>query len=313
MLSLLLLLSLSVVLCKVVDAVPYGVSGVLRLNEFTKISHDTYYLSRKRHPHKANHFVHGYAFLNLHRSALAHHTSTSAVGQPPTRRDKHHHFKRNLTTHESPASHIHGRQLYAGLPSCTGPISDGTAWRTSRGYYVHTKNRNGLTPAFIVDALQRANDAWHCGMHRFEKLVEGPLLGTIDSSSGATININEPDGANQIGFASIQGHVGTVAVTIVWGIFDGPLYQREIIEYDMLFDGDHYAWGNGALRSDVMDLQAIATHESGHSLGLDDIYDRQCDDVTMYGTSSEGETAKRSLESRDLQGLSLLYGPLAPN
>jgi hypothetical protein len=266
-------------------------------------------MTRKRHPRDARRFVHGYAFLNLHRSTLA--ARHSAAGGP-TRRDKHHHFQRNLTTHESAASHLHARELYAALPTCTGPISDGTAWRTSRGYYVHTKNRNGLTSAFIVDALQRANDAWHCGMRPFEKLVEGPLLGVVDSSSGTAINLDAPDGTNQIGFASIQGHAGTVAVTIVWGIFDGPLYQREIIEYDMIFDGDHYAWGDAAQNRNVMDLRAIATHETGHSYGLDDIYDPLCGDVTMYGTSSEGETTKRSLDKRDLQGLSLLYGPLAP-
>ena len=288
-------------------SIPAGVSGLLRLQDYTKISHDTYYLSRKRHPHNPNKFVHGYAFLNLHRSTLANSASANTI-----RRDKHHHFQRNLTTHESAKSHLHEKKLYANLPSCTGPIADGTSWKNSRGYYVHTQNRNGLTAAFIIDAIQKANDAWHCGASEYEKLIEGPLLGVVDSSSGATIDVDSPDGMNQIGFASIEGHTGTVAVTIVWGIFDGPIFERVIIEYDMIFDGDHYNFGDGLKNRNVMDLQAIATHETGHSYGLDDIYDQSCVDVTMFGTSSEGETGKRSLEQRDLDGLSHLYGPLAP-
>ena len=287
--------------------VPAGVSGLLRLQDYTKISHDTYYLSRQRHPHNSAKFVHGYAFLNLHRSTLAKSASANTI-----RRDKHHHFQRNLTTHESAKSHVHEKKLYANLPSCTGPISEGTSWKTSRGFYLHTQNRNGLTTAFIVDALQKANDAWHCGTSEYEKLIEGPLLGVIDASSGSVIDLDAPDGTNQIGFAAIEGHPGTVAVTIVWGIFDGPIFQREIIEYDMIFDGAHFAFGDGAKNKNVMDLQSIATHETGHSYGLDDIYDSSCVDVTMFGTSAEGETEKRSLDQRDLDGLSLLYGPLAP-
>lgn len=292
---LLLLLLLFCVAATAVDQPPLGVSGVLRLQDYKRISHDTYHLGRKRHPHHKDRFVHGYAFLNLHSNA---HTPVA------TRRDKHHHFQRNLTTHES---HLHASKLYASLPSCTGPIAEGAAWKTSRGFYLHTQNRNGLTSAFMAAAIQRANDAWHCGLNEFEKLISGPLLGVVDSSSGTAINLSEPDGRNEVGFAEIQGHAGTVAVTIVWGVFDGPVGARSIIEYDMIFDGTNYSWGDGASNRSVMDLQAIATHETGHSLGLEDIYDSSCYDVTMYGTSSEGEIGKRSLSPRDLAGLSLLY------
>jgi hypothetical protein len=300
----------------------FGVSGVLKLQDYTRISHDTYYLSKQPHPHDKRRLVHGYAFLNLHRTTERRHQYHSHNGGTPTliHRDKHHHFHRNLTTHESSRSALvastHPRQKRSApneeLPTCTGPISDGTAWRTSRGYYVHSQNRNGLSSAFITDALQRAGDAWHCGTARYEKLIEGPLLGIVDGASGETINLAAPDGVNEVGFASIRGHPGTVAVTLVWGQFDGPLEEREIVEFDMVFDGENYSWGDGGVNRSVMDLQSIATHETGHSYGLDDIYDGACNDVTMFGTSVEGEIDKRSLANNDLGGLSLLYGPLAP-
>jgi len=328
---------LHVTSARVAAAAAFGLSGTLRLQEHSRISHDTYLLASRPHPHNRKRLVHGYAFLNLHASKLPHNGLIH--------RDKHHHFRRNLTTHESNRSHTaaaaaaaahyhnqhhkhsssssstndtaqsHSRKRNtpsSTLPTCTGPISEGTAWKTSRGYYIHTRNRNGLSGAFVVDAVQRANDAWHCGTAAFEKLIEGPLLGVVNGSSGATIDLSAPDGVNEVGFASIQGHPGTVAVTIVWGTFDGPLDAREIIEYDMVFDGEHYAWGDAAENPRVMDLLEIATHETGHSYGLDDIYDGACSDVTMFGTSVEGETAKRSLTRNDLGGLSLLYGALAP-
>ena len=268
------------------DELRRGTSGTIKLQEHRKISHDTYYLGERQHPTESDVTLSGYAFLNLHKSAVP------SSGLP--RAEKHLHFNRSvLATHE--AGH------------CTGPIAEGAAWRVTRGYYLHTRNRHQLTPEFMIDALQKANDEWRCALTLGERLVAGPLIAAIDESSGSVINLSAPDGRNEVGFATIEGRPGTVAVTIVWGIFGGPLAQRRITEYDMVFDGVHYNWGDGSRRSSVMDLQAIATHETGHSLGLDDVYDASCNSVTMYGTSAEGETQKRSIEQTDIEGLAALY------
>ncbi len=56
-----------------------------------------------------------------------------------------------------------------------------------------------------------------------------------------------------------------------------------------------------------MDLQNIATHELGHTVGLSDLYNR-CLEETMYGYSSEGETSKRSLNPGDIAGLKAIFG-----
>ena len=58
----------------------------------------------------------------------------------------------------------------------------------------------------------------------------------------------------------------------------------------------------------VMDIQNIATHEIGHTLGLSDLYTTSCSPVTMYGYSWNGDTTKRTLESPDITGLQKLYG-----
>lgn len=57
-----------------------------------------------------------------------------------------------------------------------------------------------------------------------------------------------------------------------------------------------------------MDLQNIAVHEIGHGLGLADVYEAVCSEVTEYGYSTEGETKKRSIEPADITGLQSLYG-----
>ena len=265
-----------------------GTSGFLRLHDHQRISHDTYYLGEHPHPEEKHVQLHGYAFLNLHRSAVG-----RVSGHVP-RPEKAMHFNRT-----SLATHIYGH--------CTGPIADGAAWRNVRGFYLHTLNRQGLSPDFLIDALQRANDEWRCALDAYHKTVAGPLIGVVSQTSGAEINLSMPDGRNEIGFATIQGRPGTVAVTIVWGVFGGPLEQRRITEYDMVFDGVHYQWGDGSVNKNVMDVQAIATHETGHSLGLDDVYDGICNTVTMFGTSAEGETKKRTIEPTDIEGLSDLY------
>jgi tryptophanase len=48
--------------------------------------------------------------------------------------------------------------------------------------------------------------------------------------------------------------------------------------------------------------------KQGHGVGLDDVYDTACSEVTMYGYSTYGEIKKRDLETPDIIGLQKLYG-----
>jgi len=57
-----------------------------------------------------------------------------------------------------------------------------------------------------------------------------------------------------------------------------------------------------------MDLQNIATHETGHGVGLADVYSSACSEVTMYGYSWYGDIGKRDLAQPDITGLQKLYG-----
>ena len=108
-----------------------------------------------------------------------------------------------------------------------------------------------------------------------------------------------PDDKNEVMFEYL-GSTGTIAYAVVWGIFYGPPSQRELIEWDVVFNNYYFD-------SDVMDYQNIATHEFGHALGMAHPQD-SCTEETMYAYASPGETKKRSLGDGDIVGIQKLYG-----
>jgi hypothetical protein len=115
-----------------------------------------------------------------------------------------------------------------------------------------------------------------------------------------------PDGRNEYSMGNYPQN-GVIAVTVIWSGVTLGGKGRQIIEFDVMFDTD-YIWGDATLNPTVMDLQNIAVHESGHGVGLGDIYSSGCSEVTMYGYSEEGETKKRTLEQPDNAGLQKMYG-----
>ena len=115
----------------------------------------------------------------------------------------------------------------------------------------------------------------------------------------------EQDYKNSVSYGQYKTD-GVIAVTMTWY----SRATRTAVESDILFDTD-FTWGDatGATTpSDVMDLQNIATHEIGHTLGLSDLYTSSCDLVTMYGYSTEGDITKRDLALPDITGLRKIYG-----
>jgi hypothetical protein len=81
----------------------------------------------------------------------------------------------------------------------------------------------------------------------------------------------------------------------------------EVAEVDTAFNS-RYPWAifssSGECQSspDAYDVQDIATHEFGHWVGLDDLYDDADKDLTMYGFGAGGELKKRTLGTGDADG-----------
>ena len=195
-----------------------------------------------------------------------------------------------------------------GQTSCYDFLGKGVKWRTLPiSYIVDPDNGDGLEESYVTMAVQAAAEEWdsHTGTELFNNV---PI---IDYS--ATWDDDAPDGRNEIVF-DYYPDSNVIAVTVVWGYFTGPPSAREIKEFDILFN-DNYLWGNADPDNDgiadnisVMDLQNIATHELGHGIGLDDLYEDVCYMETMYGYSDYGEVIKRDLNTGDIAGLQELYG-----
>jgi len=101
-----------------------------------------------------------------------------------------------------------------------------------------------------------------------------------------------------------------IAITTTW--FDTS--NGNIINSDMELNGVNFSWrivgpANCIPEIDrnVVDVQNIVTHETGHMLGLADIMDTACKDVTMFYASSSCDTKRRDPTQDDITGLSTLY------
>ncbi len=183
--------------------------------------------------------------------------------------------------------------------SCYTFLSKGAKWKVAEPYYVNPANNDGLSQNFVFSSV-------NSGVTEWEK-YGGNIFSNGYISNNATYIDDAMDGTNTVSFGYYPNS-GVIAVTTVWGYWSGPPQNREILEWDMLFNDYYYPFGDATSNPSVMDLQNIATHELGHSAGMGDLYSVSCYEQTMYGYSDYGETYKRDLASGDITGIKKLYG-----
>lgn len=184
-------------------------------------------------------------------------------------------------------------------PSCYDFLGRGVKWQNlSVNYVIDPDNPNRLSNSFVTGTIVAATEEW-------DSHTASDLFGTYSVDYSSSWDSDVPDGRNELLFGNYP-EAGVIAVTVVWGYFSGPPQTRKIVEFDILFDTD-WTWGDATKDPTKMDLQNIATHELGHGVGLDDVYETACVEVTMYGYSDYGETIKRTLEPPDIKGLQTLY------
>lgn len=186
-----------------------------------------------------------------------------------------------------------------GTSSCYGFLSKGAKWRTAEPYVVNPSNTEGLDEGFVADNLAADIQKW-------EDAAGADIIGSGSSTTETLVaDTATPDGVNEVYFGEIDDP-GVIGVTIVWGIFQGPPKSRELVEWDQVYEQVDFDWSSTG-ESGKMDFENIATHELGHTVGMDDLYESACADQTMYGYASEGEINKRDLESGDITGVQQLY------
>ncbi len=180
--------------------------------------------------------------------------------------------------------------------SCYDFLAKGAKWKTTEPYFINPTNNDGLSSQFITNSFKIGTTMW-------EAYSGVNIFGSV--SIGSTASYGTYDQINMVEFKNYS-NPGVIAVTSVWGYFNGPPGTRELVEWDMLLN-DNYNWGDASTESSLMDLQNIVTHELGHSAGMDDLYETACQAETMYGYSIEGETSKRDLGPGDITGIQKLY------
>ena len=173
---------------------------------------------------------------------------------------------------------------------CYLPMADGARWKKTENYAVG----NGLD-----------NNMIKTSMNTWDSKVSFHIFGNQNTTQivdGA--DLSSPDGKNEVMLENL-GSTNTIAYAVVWGVFYGPIKQREIVEWDIVFNSN-FPFGDATVNPNVMDYQNIATHELGHALGLSHP-SNACTEETMYAYASYGETKKRTLNNGDIAGVRKLY------
>lgn len=258
-----------------------------RRPESYRVSHDTHWLGVAPHPRDSSRNVTGYALLHVHKRSWRARALVNSVS-------KHVHFNRSL--------HVSGE-------ACTAPISPHAHWRSTPGFEVFTKSRQGIPAEQFVAAATGAAESWRCLLASRGLAAIGPMTAVDKTRSARDMCIDAPDGHNQIGFGPVHSDGGTVALTTLWGVFDGPLSERELTEFKIVLDEESFPFGDSAIQKGVVDTRSTLTHELGHANGIDDGYiaSSTCEEGTMFGTSAENEIKKRSIETSDAEVLFSLY------
>src|SRR3989339_290842 len=145
----------------------------------------------------------------------------------------------------------------SGTDSCYKLM--GVKWKSLPvSYVVNPANPSGLSQDFVVGTIARSAETWDLATSKdlFNDMV------SVDYSARYGVQ----DYRNSIAFGDYGGS-NVIAVTSVWFVRS----TKQIVEFDMLFN-TQYPWGDSDNVPGIMDLQNIATHELGHSVGLSDLY-----------------------------------------
>ena len=179
--------------------------------------------------------------------------------------------------------------------------SDAALGENGVSYRINT----GSIPAYLVnlDAVAQIKAAFEAWDAKTTKELFNDTV-VVTSIAGA-----DGDGVNVIVWVDL-GTSSVIAVTTFWY----NVKTKELLEFDIEFN-TRFIWGidpdgegDGYILEGAMDIKNIATHEVGHTLVLDDLYQKQYAQLTMYGYSDYGEVKKVSLEPGDVAGLYKLYG-----
>ncbi len=189
----------------------------------------------------------------------------------------------------------------------------GLHWGSMPNYYVS----NSLATNFL-DAINNSFVTWDNASitYTIEYLENTDTLPDT-LLWNAELNRYIADMQNVVGWKDL-GNTNAIAITYIWY----NTLTRELVDVDTALNSNvAYAWWQNSIDGDPdkatwtegqssaydVDIQNIMTHEAGHWLVLDDLYQKPANSQTMYGISAQFELKKRSLESGDIAGIQRIY------
>jgi len=185
---------------------------------------------------------------------------------------------------------------------CYAFLTKDAKWKNAENYIFDPTNNRDLNHATLKKLLKTCTETWN-------EQVPASIFGTevegmVDNTSFFSLN-----GKNEVYFGSISDpkNQKAIALTMAWRISEGPAWQREILEWDTVFNHTDYDWSTKAIGvAGKIDFLNIAMHEVGHAAGMAHPSD-SCTEETMYGHATWAETKKRTLNAGDIAGIKELY------
>jgi len=207
-----------------------------------------------------------------------------------------------------------------GTPACQDETFSRFANWAANGYnYYFDRGSVESNSAGVRDAIRNrvidGHDSWNytvndCGLNNlgnFFAHFEGDMYG-ISSQ-------NNSDNKNMVDFADVNtvGCAGSIACLRVRFNAMGNIQEVDMRFDDICRPGGYpncnwfLYWGTGTPSSSEYDIWSVAAHESGHAVGLNDLYSSSNAQLTMYGYGTLGSTRQRTLGRGDVDGMRQAY------
>ena len=166
------------------------------------------------------------------------------------------HVTRASKTH--PFHHNKRQLLEVDAVTCSAAIGDGFVWKTSTNVLLDPSNDEGISQQLIMNTYRSCRTKWNT-------ISSFQLTSSVVATDLSGANLNNADGINEVVFGDIQSTYGSdlVAVTIIYGDFNVPQDERQILEVDQIFD-TAYTFGNAQTNPNDFDMESTITHELGH-------------------------------------------------